>query len=231
MNNVDFILKPISNHFEVAAQTLNCLDDSFSVVSLFTYVMHSAFLQTTGCLEQKIKTIAWEMAAHDHEYRYKFLKSPLGECSSFDDKTKMFKALNKQILKLSNLLENDIEIDQAEDLKDVKKIITDTYNNLNISSSQFKELSSFNVEPPTYLAKAGLFGDNKKLKDFYILNIYRFRNRLAHNSNVNIPNLPSIRDLSGEDFNSNIFIYFSILFLIDKAFIKLFKMYKSSVCF
>jgi uncharacterized membrane-anchored protein len=49
--------------------------------------------------EQKMKCIGWELATYDYEYRYKFTQKPLGECSSYDEKEKIFNDIIYQIVK------------------------------------------------------------------------------------------------------------------------------------
>lgn len=56
--------------------------------------------------------------------------------------------------------------------------------------------------------------------------LYRNRNRLAHNALSYQENLPSLKSLQKEDDTSrNYFIWFFILVLIDRIFMELFKLY------
>jgi hypothetical protein len=210
---------------------LEGLGGSFDILAVFEYVLQSAFLQTTGCLEQKVKAIAWEMAANDHEYRYEFLQAKLGECSQFKDKNKIFKDLNSQIRKTS-LSQGNVEIEQEIALDKAKTLIKDILEHSSVKDvkpRQQQELDGFTCSQINYKADAGLLGGDNDLIETYNEHIYKLRNRLAHNSLANVPNLPTIIELFTNKYNDSFFIYFAVLFVIDDAFMEMFKKYRSMI--
>ena len=99
MNHNNFILSPLSRILEdltIATAGIYGIE----TYPLCEYLMQSSFLRMTGAQEQKMKCICWELATNDYEYRYeRFRKNPVGECSSYKEKTIVYKDLIGQIQK------------------------------------------------------------------------------------------------------------------------------------
>mgnify|MGYP003475307783 FL=1 len=100
MNHNNFILSPVSDILKDMISATSGIGDGIETYPLCDYIMQSTFLKMTGAQEQKMKCIVWELATYDYEYRYfRFTQKPLGECSSYDDKQKIYKDLIDQIQK------------------------------------------------------------------------------------------------------------------------------------
>tara|TARA_R110001592_G_scaffold161457_1_gene394074 strand:+ start:4447 stop:5169 length:723 start_codon:yes stop_codon:yes gene_type:complete len=228
--HTDFIIAPISDLLKDAVTASSGIGNGIETFPLCDYVMQSVLLKLTGFQEQKMKCICWEMASIDFEYRYEFTKMPLGECSSYSEKQKIYKDLVKQIEKFG-LKFSEIDIHKNEILKTTISEINDIFQPTNLSiwaqrnflnyNSIFKDIKK------THFAsdKNSLFSD-LVLKAIYEKRLYKQRNRIAHNTSSYQQNLPTLRTLIDEDYKyDNYFIYFSLLMLIDKIFIGLYSKY------
>ena len=95
----DFILSPITDILKDAVSASAGIGNGIETFPLCDYIMQSVFLKMTGFQEQKMKCICWEMATVDYDYRRALLANDdkLGECSSYEDKNKIYKRLVAQI--------------------------------------------------------------------------------------------------------------------------------------
>lgn len=114
-NHIKFILTPIFNILKEAIIACKGLGDGIETQSLSEYVLQTTFLKMTGASEQKLKCICWEIASNDYEYRYKYLKKNYGECSSYEDKNRVYNDLIKAIERINksfnlNAILKDIDI-------------------------------------------------------------------------------------------------------------------------
>lgn len=226
----DFILSPITVILEDAVAASIGIGNGIETFPLCDYVMQSIFLKMTGFQEQKMKCICWEMATIDFEYRYEFTKKPLGECSSYQEKQTIYKDLIKQIEKYG-LEFSKIVIDNKSILKQTISDIIEIFSNTNLSIWAHKDFLNFQgitkSIKETHFAndKVTLFAD-PKLKTMYDDHLFRHRNRVAHNTSSYQQNLPTLKTLFNQDYKyENYFVFFSILVLIDKIFIKLYQTY------
>lgn len=125
-----FILTPIANILQDTVTACNGIGRGIETQALGEYVLQTTFLKMTGSSEQKLKCICWEMATNDYVYRYRYLRKNYGECSSYEDKSSIYKDLVDMIVKLdpnfsaSNLLE-DVDINSKEN-ELIERIIKDT---------------------------------------------------------------------------------------------------------
>ena len=125
-----FILTPIANILQDTVTACNGIGRGIETQALGEYVLQTTFLKMTGSSEQKLKCICWEMATNDYDYRYRYLRKNYGECSSYEDKSSIYKDLVDMIVKLdpnfsaSNLLE-DVDINSKEN-ELIERIIKDT---------------------------------------------------------------------------------------------------------
>lgn len=176
-----------------------------------------------------MKCVCWEMATIDYEYRYDFTKSPLGECSTYKEKQKIYKDLVGQLEKhgLSfpgfNLKKNMV-------LREASEEVLNAFSGKNLSIWAqdaflgFRSISG-EIRESHFATESSLFPDGL-LRDIYDKHLYRQRNRIAHNTPSYQQNLPTLGALMRSDYKyENYFLYFYVLVLIDKIFIKLYERY------
>ncbi|MFG1497859.1 hypothetical protein ABMA57_14605 [Saccharospirillum sp. HFRX-1] len=247
MTNNNFILSSISTMLEDAASATNSTSDGIETFPLCDYIMQSVFLKMTGALEQKMKSITWEMATNNYEYRYKrYSKKPLGECSSYQEKTSVYKDLIDQIEKVKNRSFNPSSINKSKILSDTTMQVENSFFNSNLmiwaqrSFNDYRAIWSLVSEVFFIKDKSNLFTDKSQLPspvsnrnslvDMYTKHLYRHRNKIAHNTLSYQQNLPTLNTLVDIDYKyDNYFVYFSILILIDEIFITLFNEYLNSL--
>ncbi|PZX59362.1 hypothetical protein LV84_01393 [Algoriphagus ratkowskyi] len=228
--HTDFILTPVSGLLKDAVTASSGIGNGIETFPLYDYVMQSVLLKLTGFQEQKMKCICWEMASVDFEYRYEFTKAPLGECSSYSEKQKIYGDLIKQIEK-NGLGFAEIDINKGEILESIKIEIREIFQPSNLAIWAQRDFinhnKNFNSVASNHFAnhKGTLFSDNL-LKKIYENRLYKQRNRIAHNTYSYQQNLPTLRTLIEDDYKyDNYFTYFSLLMLIDKIFVGLYIKY------
>ena len=232
--HTDFILSPITDILKDVVSASSGIGSGIETFPLCDYVMQSVFLKMTGFQEQKMKCVCWEMASVDYEYRYDFTKTPLGECSSYSEKQKIYKDLIKQIEKYG-LEFSKLAIDKKNILTKTIADIKDTFLNTNLSIWAQKDFLAFQtitkgIKDNHFVSeKETLFSDTT-LKKMYEDHLYRQRNRIAHNTASYQQNLPTLKTLINEDYKyENYFVYFFILVLIDSIFMELYKKYLTTL--
>lgn len=228
--HTDFILTPISDLLKDAVTASSGIGSGIETFPLCDYVMQSVFLKLTGFQEQKMKCVCWEMASVDFEYRYEFTKMPLGECSSYSEKQKIYKDLVKQIEKYG-LGFSEIDINKKNILKTTISEINDIFQPTNLSIWTQRDFLNYNlifknVKRTHFASDRGSLFSDMVLKTIYEKRLYKQRNRIAHNTSSYQQNLPTLKTLIDKDYKyENYFIYFSLLILIDKVFIGLYLEY------
>jgi hypothetical protein len=232
-SHYEFILTPITKVLKDAVSASCGVGGGIETYPLYDYVMQSLFLKMTGFQEQKMKCICWDIATVDYEYRYEFTKNPLGECSSYKEKNEIYKGILKQIKKHGIEL-NDIGLNKKNIWQTTLDDVENIFSNTNLSVWAQKNFNNFkkdlsNVSQSSFLNQInGLF--EQVLQDVYVNHLYKQRNRIAHNTLSYQQNLPSLKTLINENYKyENYFVYFSILVLIDKIFIELYKCYMKLV--
>lgn len=240
MNHNNFILFPVSDILKDMISASSGIGNGIETYPLCDYIMQSTFLKMTGAQEQKMKCILWELATYDYEYRYfRFTQNQLGECSSYDEKQKIYKDLIDQIEKHGRKEFNINFIGKDLLLNQTTQLIKDTFLNSNLSiwaERSFNEYTSiWNVISCSYFATkdnlfstaAGISGKPKyTLIEMYKEHLHKHRNRIAHNTLSYQQNLPTLNMLIKDEHKlNNYFIYFSILILIDNIIINLYKQY------
>jgi len=222
-NHNDFILKPITDILEEAVSASAGIGSGIETYPLCDYIMQSLFLKMTGFQEQKMKCICWELATNDYEYRRVLLanKEDLGECSSFQAKSSIYKRL---VSKVGGEILGDNE---------KRSILNETFSkikalgNTNLSIWAEQNFNWFikhhkNFIKITHFAKGNIFLESSLKYDL----LYNHRNRCAHNTQSYQQNLPTLNTLVNKDYvYENYFVRFSILILIDKIFIYLYEIY------
>jgi hypothetical protein len=234
-NNKVFIKSSISEILLNVVSATNGVGSGIETYPLYDYIMQSAFLKMTGFQEQKMKCICWSMATNDYEYRYEFTKTILGECSSYNDKTSIYKDLIKLIVKHDKSFTGITNIDKSTILSETTTEVIQIFNDTNLSIWAQNRFNNF----PSIWSEIQIMqfaNDNKNLfteisagislKKIYKDYLYVHRNRSAHNSQSYQQNLPTLKTLIDVDYRyENYFLWFAILILIDKIFIELYKKY------
>lgn len=228
----DFIFRPIEQVLEEGINALSSISDGIGTYPLNEYIMKAIFLNMTGFQEQKFKCIAWEMATENYEFRRDFLNDFAKEgFSTYLSKQKLYKKLMELLERseFSEEMKKDI-IDESE--KCVINLIDDSklkYWNES-KYSDFKEqirnkVSYENIAKKVVKNKGNVVSNLLEDKIHHIYeDLYRCRNRLAHNTLSYQDNLPSFIDMQTEDFGyNNYFVWFYLLIVIDKIMIKLYK--------
>lgn len=227
----DFIFSPIEHVLEEGINALSSISEGIETYPLNEYIMKSIFLQMTGFQEQKFKCIAWEMATEDYEFRRDFLNDFAKEgFSTYNSKQKLYK-------KLMELLE------RSEFSKEVRKTIVDEskkciVNLIDDSKVKYWNESKYNDFKQQIKSKVSYENIAKKSenRDKVVYNLlenhvqiiyeelYRNRNRLAHNTMSYQQNLPAFEEMEMEEFGyNNYFVWFYLLIVIDKIMVKLYK--------
>lgn len=222
----DFTLSPISKILKDSVSASAGIGSGIETFPLCDYVMQSIFIKMAGFQEQKLKCICWDVASADFEYRYEFTKKPLGECSSYHDKNAIYKDLIK-LAKKNGLTVNEIFKDRAKLIQSAGEEISSTFNNTNLSIwaqaafLEFKKILS-SIKGAHIVSDSEIFSDHR-LRSWYTDNLYRHRNRVAHNTSSYQQNLPTLKTLMDEKYKyENYFLFFFILLLIDKIFAELY---------
>lgn len=227
----DFIFSPIEHVLEEGINALSSISEGIETYPLNEYIMKSIFLQMTGFQEQKFKCIAWEMATEDYEFRRDFLNDFAKEgFSTYNSKQKLYK-------KLMELLE------RSEFSKEVRKTIVDEskkciVNLIDDSKVKYWNESKYNDFKQQIKNKVSYKNIAKKSenRDKVVYNLlenhvqiiyeelYRNRNRFAHNTMSYQQNLPVFEEMEMEEFGyNNYFVWFYLLIVIDKIMVKLYK--------
>ncbi|MET3037162.1 hypothetical protein ABXT08_13715 [Chryseobacterium sp. NRRL B-14859] len=227
----DFILTPIINILHEVVSANYAVGNGMETYPLSEHVFQSAFLRMTGSQEQKMKCICWELATEDYTYRYnKYTKSKVGECSTYGEKKDIYIDLLNAIKKYeSTYSPTSTEFDKC-------KLQTDTLNELKALFSS----SSLSVwGQSSFLDFVGyyntVFAEDQFALDTHLFEsvlrsqyelVYRHRNRCAHNTLSYQQNLPTLTELLDANYRyDNYVTRFTVLVLIDKIFIELYKKY------
>lgn len=239
MNKHDkFILTPITSVIEETITASSGFSGGLESYPLGDYILQSTFTKMTGFQEQKAKCIDWVLATNGYEYRISFIKdvNDKGTYSTYDAKRKVYNALVNEIIRYSGLRKKSYisDIKQQSNItpwEDVRLLFEGSnlvsckqrdYNSFIKSSSVF--LNQYYIVPGNDNETLALLGQD--LKTYYERDLYRNRNRIAHNTLSYQQNLPDFKMLHNEnDLSRNYFFWFSLLALIDEIYIELYKDY------
>jgi len=229
----EFILSSTTEILETGINACAGIGEGIETYSVCDYIMQSIFLKMTGFQEQKMKFICWELASNDYEYRRGFSKTILGECSSFGEKQSIYKDLVGQIEKYGTFDINSL--DKTQILSTAKTEVENLFSNSNLMYSaqynfdEFKKIwgtikvGDFVTDPNTLMAE---INGRVSLKKIYTDHLYLHRNRIAHNSQSFQKNLPRLQSLILDNYRyENYFLWFSVLIVLDKVFIDIYKDY------
>lgn len=242
--HTDFILAPIQEVLAEGVNACRAVGDGIETQPLSEYVLSSLFLKATGAQEQKLKCICWEIATHDYDFRYQFMRGDLqlGECSDYKSKNKICSYLQEQIMKLRKKESYTVEKNTKEDI--ITRAISDTealFENTNISIWEAREFATHKQSITNRLEYTQIFTPNNKsvvnlfesaLQKDYNEIVYRHRNRLAHNTTSYQRDLPTLEALAAEEYSwHNYFYRYTLLILIDLIFIYLYNEYRNGLEF
>lgn len=234
-----FILTPITSIIEEMNAATSGIGKGIETYALWDYILQSTFTRMTGFQEQKMKCIDWELATNGYEYRNSFLEDVKnrGTYSKYEAKNKVYNALINEILRYSGKnridyiteLKNRKSINPRECIQQILKKNSIVYckqrdfNEFSMCDEKFKD--QYFIVPKNEKSKnANLLGE--ELSNHYTKELYRQRNRIAHNTLSYQENLPDLEMLKKENaFSRNYFFWFAILFLIDEIFMELFRDY------
>ena len=231
-----FILTPIFSVLKNAVSASSVGGRGIESFPLCDYLMQSVFLRMTGSQEQKLKCICWEMGNNDYEYRYdRFTKNKLGECSEYKEKSIIYKQIMNQINIRRNAPFNFAASEKLDMLSSTKRDIQGLFNQTNLQDWAQKGFYQFEKIWDGFDArhfagdKENLFASvngSLSLANMYKDHLYRHRNRTAHNTLSYQQNIPTLSTIVEDGYKfDNYFFYFSILILIDKVFMELYREY------
>lgn len=233
-----FILTPITSVIEEMKAATSCIGSGIETYPLWDYIMQATFTKMTGFQEQKMKCVDWELATNGYDYRVKFIDEvkTRGTYSKYEYKNCVYNALVNEIVRYSRLdkkeymtkKNNEKNINPraiVQNILDGTNIVYSRqrdYNEFKLCDSEF--LEQFFIIPGPKDKSVNLLGES--LKRHYCDELYRQRNRIAHNTSSYQQNLPELRMLKTEGaFARNYFFWFSILVLIDEIIMELYKDY------
>ena len=233
-----FILTPLFKILEDCVNATKSISTGIESYPLCDYIMQTTFLKMTGASEQKLKCILWEIATNDFDFRYNFLKDKngYGECSSMDDKNKVFKNLIdevKMICDNKDCLKKIFDLSVKEKIQEkAGQELIKLFENSIVSIWQGKQFIIFKKQYKKFLENHFCNFQNNNIslleKDpiDYREIVWKHRNSCAHYLKSYQMNLPDLSTLIGQRYDyENYFFRFSILILLDEIFIKLYSKY------
>ncbi len=244
--HTEFIETPLLNLLRDVVSDSNNVSNDIEFYGISGYVLHSLFLRMTGAQEQKLKCICWDLATEDYEYRYsRYNKWELGECSKLKDKSTVFSDLVAAVRVLKpgySVFGNALANKQAF-VNNTFNSILDILNNSNLVACFPGEYATYldiinqfdlsNIEAgdqlfrsPDNLTLENMTDDTVGAATYSLL--YKHRNRCAHNTLSYQNNIPTFQELNNEKVQRyyNIFLFITILIIIDNLFIKVYQKYR-----
>lgn len=226
MKHEEFILSPIEQILEDAANVTKLLNKRIEAFPLNDYILRSVFLEMTGFQEQKFKCIAWDIATENFEFRFDYLHNyARNYFSNYEEKDKFYN-------KLIEILGESVGLSKTEkklildDAKDRIKSIIEKSNLKDWNRRDYKvfiDNIAVEVNENEIALDKHLFKKNGSTQEIY-KKLYSNRNRVAHNIPSYQQNLPKFKILEDEKFGySNYFVWFYILIVIDRIMINLYK--------
>lgn len=233
-----FILTPLTTVLEEMITATSGINDGIETYPLWDYVLQATFTKMTGFQEQKMKCIDWELATNGYDYRISFVDEVKnrGTYSNYESKNGVYNALISEIARYLGRDTRDVITDlQNEIIIKPKEAVKQLLNNTKVIRCRQRDydeflncdnefLHQYFVLPDPKAKKAKMLGENleKRYKD----EIYRNRNRIAHNTLSYQQNLPELDSLRNEnDLSRNYFFWFTVLVSIDELFIAMYRKY------
>lgn len=196
-------------------QRIRAVDESFSISSIFEDINISS--KESEFIEKKIqKTIAIQ-------------EKNKGRILTDAEKQKLFDGMKKHICKNGICAEDRIRLCKIELFEQIQTTINEIMNNSPLTRWDSHEYLDYRrlwntLAENDYATEKSLLSG--KLISHYIEFVYNHRNRCAHNLQSFQDNLPHLRILNDQEHvYDNYYFRFSILFLLDEIFIRLYKAY------
>lgn len=229
-----FILTPLTSILKEAVQSCSAIGSGIETQPLKEYMMQSVFLKMTGASEQKLKCVCWELATFDYTYRHELFSNPLGECSSLDDKKKVFRNCVNVIRRLNDRINLPSELFDLSpvDVKAIRSELTDILQDSPFVKWDEKAWENFLEKDILIKAnKAGALSvDRENATRFYKDVVYRHRNRCAHNLKSYQDNLPTLDTLAKPLYEQeHYYNMFLLLAVIDFVFMNMFVIYQKEL--
>lgn len=140
----DFILTPITEILDEAANATHCVQQGIDIYPLSDYIMQSIFIKMTGAQEQKMKCICWDISTYDFEARYSIYHNwSLGECSSLSDKNKILGIIINSISKNDTNFDPAIIINRNDIIAETKQCLKRFFENSGINEFSHREYYEF----------------------------------------------------------------------------------------
>lgn len=232
-----FILTPITSVLEEMIAATSRLDSGIETYPLWDYILQSTFTKMTGFQEQKMKCIDWELATNGYDYRRSFLEDVKnrGTYSTYESKQTVYNALLGEIARYSRKSKKDIVEQKTKNGIDPRGKVQSILDDTNVKYCKQREYASFTrcknqfrdqywIVPKDSDKTVKLF--ESRLCSYYKDDLYRHRNRIAHNTLSYQQNLPELESLKNEtEYSRNYFFWFAILVLIDEIFMDLYREY------
>lgn len=236
-----FILTPITIVIEEMIAATSCIGDGIETYPLWDYIIQSTFTKMTGFQEQKVKCIDWELATNGFDYRRIYIEEVKnrGTYSTYDAKKQVYNALVSEIVRYSGVSRKDLITELKKRRIEPDKIIEQIFRDTNVVRSKQREYSEFLTKCKTEINNQYYIVPDEKsksvklfessLQSHYENELYRQRNRIAHNTLSYQQNLPDLETLREDELSRNYFFWFSILVLIDEIFMDLYRYYAQCV--
>lgn len=222
----DFIITPIEEVFCQGIAVANGLKSSgIEAYPALDYILSSLLLRMTGFSEQKLRSIHWMVATQNLDIRYEMIKgdqAKYGQYSAWDKKKEFYNFMTDEYQKIKGKPISWTDVEKESIVDYTKNIFESTLQDSVFQLSYCSDVNNAIAFVKTWtkedVLSRGLL--DQKITGLYP-SLYKCRNRSAHNT------LSYQRDfLSFQDFKSpsktqsNYFVYFAILILLDTIFIK-----------
>lgn len=237
----EFILAPISEILSEAGIAIGNQPGEIENYPLKEYFLQSVFLKLTGAQEQKCKCILWDVGTYDYNIRYRFFGSrgeSVGECSTLNDKNKIFRAL-EECVRLS--IDDPKRTKYINESSSVVEGFFDKCASHGWPKQEFDDFKTIflhvtkdNVYQPTLgrndLGKILKNTGNCNVEEIYNLSVYRHRNRCAHNLLSFQGNKPSLALMRSDEYKYwNYYLRYALILLIDKVMTNAYKQWREQV--
>lgn len=222
----DFIITSIEEVFCQGIAVANGLKSSgIEAYPALDYILSSLLLRMTGFSEQKLRSIHWIVATQDLDIRYEMIKgdqAKYGEYSAWDKKKEFYKFMTEEYQKIKGKPISWTDVEKESILDYTKNIFGSTLQDSVFQLSYCSDVNNAIAFVKTWtkedILSRGLLV--QKISDLYP-SLYKSRNRSAHNTLSYQRDFLSFSEfMSPENPQSNFFVYFAILILLDTIFIK-----------
>ena len=227
-----FILTPIENIMEEAADACSMIGGGIELYPVSEYIFQSLFLKMTGAQEQKLRCICWYIASFDYQFRYDYLDKykDLHQFSAQKDKNAVWGLING-LIRIHDDSKFQISLDDRDKMvKEVASNIASILGQSILSEWNKRQYQDFkkwatNIQL-SEIAEGGKLLSGKLYAIYE--EMYDSRNKYAHNTLSYQQNIPSLKSLT-EGKVGNFYCWFFLLALIDKLFINRFNVAKDII--